>query len=476
MQAGTVPLRWKDLDITLKDVDGTQSSPKRTSEEKLEDRRERIQRTKVALLDYSTDAVLGHHINSAPDLSGKLDEAIDDEIRFRLYVVEDLSRDVIEAFGNKLGIEPAFFRAHIVDYAWYNPLDRWRDPPSLDVAVRNQNWMQIRFVRARYFSTRPEFKAASNESHQFNIFRRVDDDRSNTGWLDTEGAVMGLVRSRATIWLQPGRSKGTAGIGVLLLDPTVKSGVPLWRGRRNWYPTPDPAASMTTLLDFVPEPDSFFADFLYWAQHPNVFSPWADTPKSGVCVLQVLLHLICSEWLTMSDLIKTRLNQTDMEILDTKNFAVNKRIDIALQRLHPWRRLLPSYREMISETLLHVFRFPHNVETSPGIVAGNDAVRSKSNSFRTLSSGTTDLATSLTNYEETPEARLSSIDAYRDDFQLVLSYLDEHQKRIDRLTSVVTAVIKIEDTRRSLNDARNIGRLTWLATIFVPFTRCYRNK
>jgi hypothetical protein len=27
--------------------------------------------------------------------------------------------------------------------------------------------------------------------------------------------------------------------GVLLLDPTVEGGVPLWRGRRNWYPTPD---------------------------------------------------------------------------------------------------------------------------------------------------------------------------------------------------------------------------------------------
>ena len=38
-------------------------------------------------------------------------------IQLRLYVVEDLSKDVIEVLGSGLGIEPSFFRAHIVDYA-----------------------------------------------------------------------------------------------------------------------------------------------------------------------------------------------------------------------------------------------------------------------------------------------------------------------------------------------------------------------
>lgn len=36
--------------------------------------------------------------------------------QLRLYIGEDLSRDVIEALGEKFDIEPAFFREQIVDY------------------------------------------------------------------------------------------------------------------------------------------------------------------------------------------------------------------------------------------------------------------------------------------------------------------------------------------------------------------------
>lgn len=43
-----------------------------------------------------------------------------ESVRTRLFVVEDLSRNVIEALGNHFKIDPSFFREHIVDYAWYN--------------------------------------------------------------------------------------------------------------------------------------------------------------------------------------------------------------------------------------------------------------------------------------------------------------------------------------------------------------------
>lgn len=61
------------------------------------------------------------------------------------------------------------------------------------------------------------------------------------------------------------------------------------------------------------------------------------------------------------------------------------------------------------------------------------------------------------------------IKAYGEDFKMLLGRLEEYQSRIDRLTSVVTAVMAVEDTRRAIKDARNIGFLTWLATFFIPF-------
>lgn len=49
----------------------------------------------------------------------------------RIFIVEDLSRDVIEAFGAQYDIDPLFFRAHVSDYLWYNTRDPWAELQDL---------------------------------------------------------------------------------------------------------------------------------------------------------------------------------------------------------------------------------------------------------------------------------------------------------------------------------------------------------
>jgi len=49
----------------------------------------------------------------------------------RLFIVEDLSRDVIETFGAQYDIDPLFFRGHISDYLWYNTRDPWTELQDL---------------------------------------------------------------------------------------------------------------------------------------------------------------------------------------------------------------------------------------------------------------------------------------------------------------------------------------------------------
>jgi Mg2+ and Co2+ transporter CorA len=65
-------------------------------------------------------------------------------------------------------------------------------------------------------------------------------------------------------------------------------------------------------------------------------------------------------------------------------------------------------------------------------------------------------------------SKQGAINAFYADFTRVLSSMEEYQKRIDRLTSVVTAIISIDDSRRGQDDNRNVARLTWLATFFIP--------
>jgi CorA-like Mg2+ transporter protein len=113
---------------------------------------------------------------------------------------------------------------------------------------------------------------------------------------------------------------------------------------------------------------------------------------------------------------------------------------------------VPLYRDMLSETLDRVFHFPcHSI----AIASTNSS--SGFNSCHCANRGS-----------KVPLP--GPIDLYRQEFDLVLSYIKENQERIDRLTNAVTAVISIRDSERAMSDNRNLGRLTWLATFFLPFS------
>lgn len=89
------------------------------------ERKKRIARTRVSVLEYPMDGAkatsqeftnsgeLDRHITKLGDTEGS-------PIKLRLYVVEDLSREVIETLGSHYDVDPSFFREHLVDYVWYN--------------------------------------------------------------------------------------------------------------------------------------------------------------------------------------------------------------------------------------------------------------------------------------------------------------------------------------------------------------------
>jgi hypothetical protein len=123
-----------------------------------------------------------------------------DKVQFRFFVVEDLSRRVIEALGSKFDLDPSFFREHINDYAWYNIRDRFAEARKLRVVAEQQPWVQLRWVRPRYFVNQDSYQAARVEANTFNIIRRPDEDYNNGALLDDEDATVALTRTRASFW------------------------------------------------------------------------------------------------------------------------------------------------------------------------------------------------------------------------------------------------------------------------------------
>ncbi|KAK7214529.1 hypothetical protein V2G26_002532 [Clonostachys chloroleuca] len=485
MEVGTDPLRWRDFNNSDNNHRYTYPDDPVDREEK---RSERVSRSRVFLLDYEENEVEPHitYFERPIDLCSKLLEISDDEkenhlprLGLKLFVVEDLSRDTIDLLGHYLRIEPDFFRSHLREHAWFNIRDPFWVPPSLHMDVASRNWHQIFFCRARYFTDLAKFREAQRAVDNFNIKRKLDEDESKALWdrsyptskpifpqLNTSlfrrrksrnevpkrnlnsdhknisgehgipldevqtaieqelieeevDAKVGLMRTKATFWWK------NKNIGVLLLDPTLTEGFPLWREQENWHekPTPGDVGPRT------PDPESSFAErFIYWAENPAPFlrkAALSNDPRQ--LPMMILLRIICADWITMSQYIKTRLSQVDWELIHPREFLGLHRFYTILNKLHTWRRLVPVYREMLYTTTLHMEFF-----------LNREGKQSE-------------------NVQDEPFME------YLNEFRLILRQMDEYEERIDRLTAVTTSTINMVDSHR-------IKLLTGLATIFLPLS------
>ncbi|KAM0194729.1 hypothetical protein ACHAPA_008633 [Fusarium lateritium] len=375
---------------------------------------------------------------------------------FNLFVVEDLSRNVIESLGDTFGIDPRFFRAHITEYVWNNVRDRWREPSVLEVDAKRRDWFQMRLVRSRYFSTPKKLQDAQKEMDDFNIMRRVTADHNDIFWdkdpgttrswwhrsdaqkdSDSINAKIGHIRSQATFWFSQ-----EFPVGVLLLEPTPRTGFPLWRGGSYWddipkfedrrYETEDQTSNHSVVSSPQREASqrqearndiSWFEEYLDRAQRPI---DHVDPAHKRSCTLrdrpiQCLLHLVCGEWLIFADYLNTRLNQIDWGIT-SPSFFPDSDADSrkqSLDKLHFWRRWIPQTREMLQSCMRETFQFTRS-----------------------------------------PKSRQIS-KPYKSDYIAIRNRLNEYDRRFDRLSSAVNSAI-------SLDEAKSTSNLTILVSIFIP--------
>jgi Mg2+ and Co2+ transporter CorA len=140
-----------------------------------------------------------------------------------------------------------------------------------------------------------------------------------------------------------------------------------------------------------------------------------------------MLKTACAEWYIVIQYITTRLVQIEWE-LENPQFRNDPRgLDASLQKLHPWRRSLPRFQEMVSEAL-------ESLSSS----SGNDE-----------------------------EDNLWDL---RHEFQRISAQLLLLQNRTEAIVNVAAAIINIEESKRAIEQNRNFARLTYLGLVFVPMS------
>lgn len=239
--------------------------------------------------------------------------------------------------------------------------DKYRAPPRLRTSITKQNWYSLRYVRARDFRVSDNLEAAEKATEDFNILRQIKDDGNSNLFWDSyrENNGVGLIQSKATMWIQrpleaddansDSRNAQKPSAAVLLLDPSIIEGNQLWRKTRNWTQPPEMGSYLPNDLGDIPE-DNFFENFIYWAKKPLSFEALTTNtiPSPTLIPTQILLSIICNQWLTLVDYLETRLNQINWGIAFPDDFLER---DVQMLEAHhklcQWHQMLPLFRDMI---------------------------------------------------------------------------------------------------------------------------------
>ncbi|RLL97495.1 hypothetical protein CFD26_104736 [Aspergillus turcosus] len=180
----------------------------------------------VSIVDIENPTMISRFCGSRAGLTG------------RLFIVEDLSEGTINALGEAFGITPEFFEEHLLNSGYGGA--QYDDPParSWKTAGMNKSYVSIQWFRPVYrrpplFSNRDredlldvdgdglEYISGSSSislKAETNIFRSEWDLRVDPRGTTKEMSQFGLVE-RASIWRKQAENWGYATVTVVLLDP-----------------------------------------------------------------------------------------------------------------------------------------------------------------------------------------------------------------------------------------------------------------
>lgn len=176
--------------------------------QRLPERMERLHRVRVCQVDLRKGAIPTQtHFTDSVSLSEALAAGgrPSDKFDARIYVAEDLSTSVIESFGSAFDVDPFFWKAHIDDYLWSTVASESADIKSLDLVTRKRSYLNLQYLRPRYYGSTTSFENATRQAGNFNVLRQLDSDRSRASIQDGNGAAAALMRAKASLWIRPNK-------------------------------------------------------------------------------------------------------------------------------------------------------------------------------------------------------------------------------------------------------------------------------
>ncbi|KAI1265120.1 hypothetical protein F5Y18DRAFT_58933 [Xylariaceae sp. FL1019] len=418
---------------------------------------ERKDRVKIAFVDFSDpENVSQKTCENELDLSSVLAQRAryeDGDKLNQLYVVEDLSSKVMELLGAALDIDPFFFRSHLEDHTWFNITDDWIEMPELESQAYKRSFVTIKYMQPRFFEDASVSQAAKDQAGKWNVLRRIDFEgqvkSGRNAWWENSPHEVGLLRRKVSIWSSKQGDKWT---GVVLVDPCISEGHALWNGYGR-LDTPPKMMSTTDSLTFRQPEMPIFDAFLSCIStlSPEDCGRLVADPEN---ITSHVYPMVFAEILVTLQYAFTGLFQIEWQ-LDSERTRKLEDLDTALDSLHKWQRRLPFYVAWVRDAIT-------------GIEGRYDLWQQSAvlSPFTSVKPGEPLLRTDMAHVTQASGWQ----SGIRRDFISMLARLQALQLRADKIMKMAVAIISVEEGKKAMNESRNMGRITYLAFVFVPLS------
>jgi hypothetical protein len=363
-----------------------------------------------------------------------------DDCQGRLIIVEDLSKAIIETLGSSLDIDPLFFASHI-----HGPkVDINSSKPSLAILpsrVMNQNFLSLQYQRSMDFGVCP--RAPRKMSRSSNVPRKVvllPLLKDTYIGLEQQSCSVLLSSTRSKSWLgnvipAARRDKAYDDSGLILVDkpnsdlytsPEKQMILPS-RPFQGGYEDFSERPSFSEADEGYPGRTSLLEDLAwYWQKaRPPAFD---STQPTLLSLAYYPLKISAAEWVSYVAVMSNSIKQYEYTTEAPHQRDGLRKIDSDLRSLEVWgRRCLQT----TSKLRFAIDFLQHRTNHNPDLAEYTLMIR---------------------------------------DFEHISALVDTYGRRLESMVPVVTSVLQIADTRRSLREAANVTRLTNLALLFVPLS------
>lgn len=155
-------------------------------------------KARIAVLNFCDTGITSQGTFDEVDKFSSFLEQDTEKSGTRLFLVEDLSTDLVEILGSRFDVDPAFFAWHVGGMGWFSRRSSPSTVPGSQSSSKEQSFVKLRYLEARPVLGHYDGQAVERyPCLESNVLRKASIMK-----LSSVQHAIGMARRHATMWMK----------------------------------------------------------------------------------------------------------------------------------------------------------------------------------------------------------------------------------------------------------------------------------